>query len=37
MRKKILLGKKLISSAVVLALGVSLLTGCGRSEERRVG
>lgn len=31
MRKKILLGKKLISSAVVLALGVSLLTGCGNT------
>ena len=29
MRKKTLWGKKLLSSAAVLALGVSLLAGCG--------
>ena len=32
MKKKTLWGKKLLSSAAVLALGVSLLAGCGSTD-----
>lgn len=32
MKKKTLWGKKLLSTAVVLALGVSLLAGCGSTD-----
>ena len=37
MKKKTLWGKKLLSSAAVLALGVSLLAGCGSTDTPAAG